>query len=221
MNIFLKISLLTSFTIATISANATGTIDSLPSCIVRMKKNDSLITIVEYNYKAQRWFVIEKKITKPEKNYPDKMTTTKFYNDNCQLVCTWVKGGIAGLNKVVPDTIEKDKIKVLNILTLPDTIQKLGIQKNIKEIQEFSYNGKTLYRILNNTLPAYELAKKGIATIDEPYYDEKGKIVAIFKRATTGTFLRAQQWQPTSFKPTLLVKTINKWTRKNSGYLLQ
>lgn len=221
MNIILKISLLTSFTIATISANATSTTDSLPSCIATMKENDSLISFVEYNYKAQRWFVIGNKTTKPLENYPDKMTTTKFYNDKCQLVCTWMKGGIAGLNKVVPDTIEKEMIKMLNIRSLPDTIQKLGIQKNIKEIQEFMYNGKTLYRILNNTLPAYELAKKGIPTIDEPYYDESGTVIAIFKRATTGTFLRAQQWQPASFKPALLVKTMNKWIRKNTGYLLQ
>ena len=197
-----------------------ATRDSLPACIVSIKK-DTQNLVSEYGYKEQRWFAITKKKNLSPENYPDKMTITKFYNDNCQLVCTWTKGGIAGLNKVAPDTIEKEKIKLLNTLTLPDMIQKVATQKNTKEIQEFIYDGKTLYLIPNNTPPAYELAKKGVATIDEPYYDEKGKLIAIFKRATTGSFLRAQQWQPVTFKPALLFKTKNEWLRKGDTYILQ
>jgi hypothetical protein len=53
-----------------------------------------------------------------ETNISDRQTIIKFYNDSCNLVCTWIKGGIAGMNKVKPDSIEKEKylIFILNLI---------------------------------------------------------------------------------------------------------
>jgi hypothetical protein len=59
------------------------------------------------------------------------MSHQEFFNEDCKIVCTWTRGGIAGLNKATPDTIEKEKIKKVRIVPaeinqkLPsDTVKK-------------------------------------------------------------------------------------------------
>jgi hypothetical protein len=183
----------------------------------------------EYEYKGQRWFVFTKITPPPGPNVSDKTTTTKFYNADCRIVCWWTKGGIAALNKVIPDSVEKNKIKKLAQsdqyaqnpadTVLSDTIRRLAIQLNARYIQQYDYNGQPVYFLATSTLPAYELAKKGIATIDEKYYTGEGKLVATFKRATTGTFMRSQHWEPASFVPSKLILLKRKWVKKNDGYI--
>jgi hypothetical protein len=201
MSYLLKnISLLAIVTLATISSNAIDITDSLPSCITTMKRNDSLVTSAEFEYKGQQWFLIGKKTTQPAKNYPDKMTTTKFYNNNCQLVCTWTRGGIAGLNKVLPDTIDKTKIiKVAEIV--PEKIMELAIKNNAASITEYQYLGQPLY-FLNKGNDRN--APKEMIVI-EPYYDKNGIEIIRFQRANDPSFFRAQGWRPHTVQPEKLV----------------
>lgn len=200
--------------------NVYAVTDSLPACIDSIK-NKTSATVAVYDYKGQHWFVVAPKAKTPPTNYSDQMTYIKFYNSNCQLVCTWTKGGIAGLNRVTPDSIEKEKIKLLTQPMPPDTIQKIARLKNAFDIQEYSYNGKKLYCLTSKIPSVTELAKKGISTKSEPYYDETGKLIATFKRATSGTFMRSQHWEPSSFQTTPPIKTKNSWILKSDLFVLQ
>lgn len=207
-------------TILLLSGNCYAATDSLPACINTMKiSTESSVT--EYEYKGQRWFVFTKIIPPVEPNVSDKMTITKFYNDSCRLACTWTKGGIAGLNRVMPDTIEKEKIKNIAEPLLPQTIEKLATAKSALSIEQYTYQGKLLYRLIQLPLTANQLAAKGIKVIDEPYYNEQGTIIILFKRATSGSFLRAQRWEPASVKPADVTKTKHGWKRNSTGYMYQ
>lgn len=208
--------------------NCYAAIDSLPGCINTLKiATESSVT--EYEYKGQRWFVFTKIIPPPEDKVSDKMTTTKFYNADCKIVCWWTKGGIAGLNRVRPDSVEKSKIKKLDQPTkypktrsdtaLGDTIRQLANQLNARYVQQYDYNGQPVYFLAIITFPAYELAKKGIPVIEEKYYNGSGKWVASFRRATAGMYMRAQRWEPASFVPSNLLKTKKKWIKTNDGYI--
>ncbi len=184
----------------------------LPACIAAIQAKDSLVTITEYRYKGQRWFAIGKKASHPEQNNSDKMSTINFYNDSCKIVCSWKKGGIAGLNKVFPDSVQKEKIiladtttedsnKITNSqkVSLPDSIEKLARLKKSSWIEETIYDGKLVYRFPN--LSDKKTPSK--ITFVNPFYDENGIIVttvALTRRAfwwhkSDGKFSRTQ------FKP--------------------
>ena len=176
------------------------------ACFLKMKQEDSLLMVNQYDYKGQRWFKMENKTTQPVENYPDKMTTTKFYNDNCQLVCTWTRGGIAGLNKVSPDTI--DKTKILKFAEkVPEKIMQLAINHNAVSISKYEYLGQTLYFL--NKRDNYSTPQTTI--VREPYYDKNGSIIITFQRATRGAFLRAQRWEPYDVDTKKLIKKGIVW----------
>lgn len=217
-------------TIIFIYGNCYAATDSLPPCINTIKiSTESFVT--EYEYKGQRWFVLTKIKPPHENRISDKIYNTKFYDANCKLVCTWTKGGIAGYNKVSPDTIEKAKIKIKDITpkdsskkisvtsnALPDTIVKLALAKNVQEVVEYLYQDKILYRF---HYPSYydQLPKKGCVTYDDPYYDKNGKVILVYKRAIKGMFTRAEHWEPASVKRSDVTKVKNGvWLREKNNY---
>ena len=204
--------------------------DSLPACINTMKISTTSF-VTEYEYKGQQWFVFTKIHPPRENEISDKMTHTKFYDAGCKLVCTWTKGGITGMNRVTPDTVEKLKIKKIEIVpkdsikkyynylnALPDTIIKLALAKNSSEIKEFLYQDKILYTF-RYPFSYKPIPKKGSVTIDNPYYDESGKVIIIYKRAIQSTFLRAERWVPASVKRSDVSEVKNGvWTREKNNY---
>ena len=216
-------------------ASGYARIDSLPSCINKMRSAYPRLKTEEYEYKGQRWFTIVNDTSVKVENYPDRLYYIKFYDTACKLVCTWKRGGIAGLNQTIPDTVDKSKInkvqkslesadrsqkkKISMVNELPEPIVKIALLKGAAFIQEYSYHDTILYCISSSNLPANQLAQKGIATIDDVYYGAAGKIIATFKRATEASFYRAQQWVPAGFdNVSLKKKTFGKWRRKDNMY---
>ena len=204
--------------------------DSLPPCIAEMKiSTESFVT--EYKYKGQRWFVFTKINPPRENRISDKIYNTKFYDANCKLVCTWTKGGIAGFNKVTPDTIEKAKIKKIEIIqkdtikkyltnsnALPDTILKLALAKNVEEVKEYVYRDKILYTF-HYPLYKNKLPKKDSLIIDYPYYDETGKMILVKKSAFQSMSSRAEYWQPISVYNSDVKEVKNFiWLREKNNY---
>jgi hypothetical protein len=204
--------------------------DSLPGCINEMKiSTESFVT--EYEYKGQRWFVFTKNNPPPEPNVSDRMTNTTFYNSDCKIVGWWTKGGIAGLNKVTPDTIEKSKIKKIGIVpkdtiikqnassnALPDSIVKLALAKNCSEVKEYLYQDKILYNF-RYPLNYREVPKEGSVTIDVPYYDKNGKVILIYKSAIKGMYKRAERWVPAIVKRDDVTEVPNCiWLREKNTY---
>lgn len=213
-----------------LSGNCNAAADSLPACINTMKiSTESVVT--EYEYKGQRCFVLTKINPPCENEVSDKITSTKFYNANCKLVCTWTKGGIAGFNKVTPDTIEKAKIKKIkivledtikkpsaNLTALPDTIVKLALAKNVQEVKEYVYRDKILYTF---RYPPYtkRLTKEDSLIIDYPYYDESGKVILTKKSAFLTMNSRAEYWQPISVYNSDVKEVKNGvWIREKNNY---
>ncbi len=212
-------------------AESYAAIDStLPPCI-KNKVDSNQLNVTEYDYKGQRWFVTAIQNPKIENN-SDKLTTIKFYTDNCKPACIWQEGGIAGLNKVTPDTIDKTKILLIRTIKfdtlqkknndyLPYPVIKLADLRQGINIQEYLYKNQRLYWI-NVPLTATkrkELLDKRITTVDEPYYDEKGKIVILYKRALEGMFTRSAQWVPSSVKQADVIKIPNGyWYRKDGTF---
>lgn len=217
------------FTILFQCGNCFANTDSLPPCINNITYAAPK-TVTEYEYKGQHWFSFT--ITSPasEKNHPDKLITTRFYNYDCQLMATWMKGGIAGFNKITPDTIEKEKIIIIRTQTidssdlqeakkygqLPDTIKKLALIKNARKIKEYNYKGIKLFCFLspmsNTTIQT--------STIDDPYYDETGKIILIYKRASKPMFSRSEKWIPENVKKNEVVAiSKGEWNRKDNQYI--
>ena len=204
--------------------------DSLPDCINTMKiSTESVVT--EYEYKGQRWFNFTKINPPTEPNISDKMYYTKFYDTGCKLVCTWTKGGIAGFNKVTPDTVQKEKIKKIEIIpkdsikkystisnALPDTLVKMALAKNSSEVKEYLYQDKILYTF-RYPFSYKPIPEKGSVTIDNPYYDESGKVILIYKSAIQATYTRAERWVPASVKR-LDVKEVKNgvWIREKNNY---
>ena len=215
-----------------IGENTYACVDSLPSCLIQMNKAFPRMKVSEYDYKGQSWFVIVQDSLSKIVQTPDDRTHTKFFNKDCQLVCTWTKGGLVPLNRVIPDSIEKTKIIKLPRpgkidpqhpldTVLSDTIRRLAKQLNARFVQQYDYNGQAVYFLATITQPAYELAQKGVSTTEEKYYDSAGKWVATFRRATAGMFSRSQRWEPSSFVPSKLVLTKSKWVKKNDNYIFE
>ncbi|MBP9103900.1 MAG: hypothetical protein KBF82_08570 [Chitinophagaceae bacterium] len=166
-------------------ANCYAATDSIPSCIMDMKKTFPLLSVTEYQYKGQPWFLIVKDTVaeKVVKN-ADHQTHLKFYNQECELVCTWTKGGIAALNRVIPDSVEKEKIIKLptqpdtaakkNSIPatdiLPDTIAKLAIIKGITWIEETNCKEDNLYRFENKKA----MKNNGVPVFDGAYFNQQG-----------------------------------------------
>ena len=187
----------------------------LPPCIKLWKKNNPA-RVSEYNYKGQRWFVFESKQQDTlEKNISDRQTIIKFYNDSCNIVCTWTKGGIAGMNRVKPDSIEKEKIFMIysEPYSVPETLLQIALSKKSIAIDRYEYKGQVLYKLIDSAQSPNELNKKDIKFISEYYYNEKGKIVLEFRRATASMFYRAQRWIPANTEPAKLIRIKNIWKK--------
>jgi hypothetical protein len=165
--------------------------DSLPACILKMKQKDSLLTVEKYDYKGQQWFVMSRMLTLKESQMSDRMYHLEFYNKDCKLVCTQKKGGFAGLNKVLPDTI--DKTKIIKIAEkVPEKIMLLAIKNNAASISEYQYLGQPLYFLHINH--PYNSPKDTI--VIKPYYDKTGRVIIFLKRVTNPDFTRAERWEP-------------------------
>ncbi len=153
MNLFLAI-----YSITCVHSQFTIIKDTIPPCINLIKTETGKL-ITKYEYKGQYWYAFRTPAMKVIDNTSDKMTTITFYDSTCHVVGRWVKGGIAGLNKTTPDTIQKEKIIPLwaekdtavnqtsnnKKYILPDTIQKMAIQKKAKWIQQSDCAGKIYY----------------------------------------------------------------------------
>ncbi len=123
-------------------------VDTIPDCISYMKTDTGKL-LSKYEYKGQYWYAFQPAL-KVVDNNSDKMTTITFYDSTCHVVAKWTKGGIAGLNNVSPDTVDKKSIIPLwaekdsavtkasaySKTVLPDTIQKMAILKKAKWIQQ-------------------------------------------------------------------------------------
>jgi len=187
MKIFLNHTI---FLILTVSCctNIFAATDSLPPCIGSVL-NIEPRTVTQYDYKGQRLYSYKTSYQTRPQNNSDQMTTIRFYDSNCRLVFTWTRGGIAGLNKIIPDSIQKDKIitirtdtldtmvvkKIVTPTSLPDSITKLAALKKSYWIEENNYKGNLLFRFQN---PADKSTTSKV-TFAGPWYDEKGKIVAV------------------------------------------
>ena len=185
---------------------AGAAVDSLPACILKMKQKDSLIMVNQYDYKGQRWFGMRRMLTLKESQISDRMYHLEFYNKDCQLVCTWIKGGIAGLNKVLPDTIDKTKIIIVPD-KVPEKIMQLALLNNAAYITEYEYLGQSLYFLYKNK---DKNAQKEMINI-EPYYDKNGIEIIRFQRANDPSFSRAQGWRPITVKPEKLLQKGTIW----------
>lgn len=116
------------------------------------------------------------------------MTTIRLYDWSCHPKATWMKGGVAGLNKILPDTIEKEKIvtvrvlildttkgmKATNLSLLPDAIYKLALSKNSFWIQQTAHQQGSLFQ-LQNPSDDNSVAK---ITFGGACYDKYGNTVA-------------------------------------------
>lgn len=205
--------------------------DTIPPCINTMKIETGRI-LSEFDYKGQYWFSFTNPDDTIKNNNSDKLTTWSFYDANCKLVARWQKGGVAGLNKITPDTIDKKKIILIRTLQfdtlqkketsinhLPGPVVKVADSLHGMSIQEYKYKGQRLYlvHVLLTAIQRKELLNKGIVTVDEPYYDEKGKIIIRYKRALDGMFLRAAQWVPASVRQADVVKVQDGYWYKKDG----
>lgn len=154
---------------STTAPSVNDTLRSLPLCIEALQAKDSLAIAIEYRYKGQRWFVISVKRLEVPSRISDTMTTTRFLDDSCRVVCTWKKGGVAGLNRVIPDTVDKNKLFPF----VPDTIRKKAIAEKITVIQVCSYNRNIVYLLSKQTLAQ----NRSTYHFDDRYYDARGTLV--------------------------------------------
>ncbi len=172
--------------------------DSLPSCILKMKHKDSLLIVDKYDYKGQEWFCLRRMLTLKASQISDRMYRLEFYNKDCKLVCTQIKGGIAGLNKLLPD-----KTKIVKIPEkVPEKILLLATNNNAASITEYEYLGQILYFL--NKLNDWGPPKK---IIIDSYYDKNGLEIIYHQRATDPAFFRADRWEPNAtVHPEKLIK---------------
>ena len=169
-------------------SNLFAATDSLPPCVGPVLQVEPRI-VTQYNYKGQQLYSYKTTNQTRPQNASDQMTTIRFYDSNCQLVFTWTRGGIAGLNKLTPDSIQKEKIitirtdtldtlvakKLQPLTNLPDGIAKLAIQKKSYWIEENNYKGNYIYRFQN---PADTASTSKVIFVGS-WYDEKGKAIPV------------------------------------------
>lgn len=219
------------FTLSILSGRVTrASSDSLPGCITSVQLHDPYL-FTEYEYKGQRWFSLASS-SEGKLNIPHDIKTIRFYDLKCQLVCSWVRGGFVMVDKITPDTVERKKITTISTRVLdsnetkqlkpfwqlPDSILKLALSKNSREVKEYLYQDKKLYRLTHP--PGFaQQAEKGSVTIDELYYNQSGKIILIYKRATKGMYSRAERWVPDSVKRSDVTEVPNGlWIREKNNY---
>ncbi len=185
--------------------------DSLPPCIVHLSTKEPVL-FYQYEYKGKQLFSFKtaEQLANEKKNISDKMVTTRYYDYNCQLFCTTIKGGVAGLNKIMPDSVEKTKIILVNTIVsdtivakkaipapaLPDTIAQLFKQKKIDWIEEITSDGKRLFRFQLKTTNS-KIVFAG------PYYTESGAIGTTGKTTGKGAWWHASgtSFLRTQFRP--------------------
>ncbi|MEO5948601.1 MAG: hypothetical protein ABIP79_17430 [Chitinophagaceae bacterium] len=152
----IHIILLISATLLFGCSYASPAVDSLPACILKMMQKDSFLTVDKFDYKGQQWFSISRILTLKESQISDRMYQLKFYNDNCQLICTWTRGGIAGFNKVSPDSIDKTKIikvakkvleKIPAVDSIPACILKMKQKDSLLIVDKYDYRGQQWFGI--------------------------------------------------------------------------
>jgi hypothetical protein len=191
--------------------NVKAATDSLPPCISNSLQIEPRI-VTQYDYKGQRLFSYKTSAQTKPNNNSDQMSTIRFYDYNCRLVFTWIKGGVAGLNKTMPDSIQKEKIITIRVDTLdtivvrktqstpvlPDTIAKLALKKNSGWIEESSYKGNYYYRF--ETPASNSTSQK--TTFGGPYYNEKAIIVTPAKSSMIAWWhIRNGKFSRTPFRP--------------------
>jgi len=187
----LHLIFLITATLFCVSTYASPASDSLPACILKMKQKDSLLIVDKYDYKGQQWFSMRRMLTLKASKMPDRMYHLDIYTKDCKLVCTWINGGFAALNKVLPDTI--DKTKIIKIAEkVPEKIMLLAIKNNAASISEYQYLGQPLYFLHINH--PYNSPKDTI--VIKPYYDKTGRVIIFLKRITNPDFTRAERWEP-------------------------
>lgn len=158
---------------------ATGTIckaqTKIPNCIKdSIDKYEALVAL--YSYKGQPWFGVT---NRTNNNISDRQIITKFYDTDCRLMATNVKGGIAGINKMTPDTVAISK--VLPFIT--DTIKRISEQLSVKRIAVCNYKGAIVYLLTMQSVAG----NRSILKITDNYYSEMGNLIL------TNTYI--QNWQ--------------------------
>ena len=104
---------------------------------------------------------LRRMLTLKESQISDQMYHLEFYNKDCKLVCTQVKGGIAGLNKVKPDSIDKTKIVKVTDEKVPEKIMQLAVKNNAASISEYHIRDKhCIFYIL--TIPITHQKKRSL-----------------------------------------------------------
>ena len=188
--------------------------DTIPPCIAHIKKETGK-RLTKYEYKGQYWFSYQP-LEKVVDNNSDKMTTITFYDSTCQVVARWTKGGIAGLNKISPDTVDKKKIiplwaekpdtvtaktaaKTPVANTLPDSITRMALSKKINWIEESNCKEVTLYRFEKVT-SGNNSSKIEFAGL---YYNEQGKAIPKGSSCVTKSWwhLYNGKFNRTQFRP--------------------
>ncbi|MEJ7674277.1 MAG: hypothetical protein WKF59_16680 [Chitinophagaceae bacterium] len=171
-----------------------------------MKQKDSLLIVDKYDYKGQQWFSMRRMLTLKESQMSDRMYHQEFYNKDCKLVCTLTKGGIAGLNKVLPDTIDKTKIIKVGG-KVPENIMQLAIKYNGISISIYEYLGQPLYLLKFQ----YSRLHNPKQIIRESYYDKNGIEKISYKRATDPAFSRQEGWEPSDVQPEKIISKSVIW----------
>lgn len=145
------------------------TTDSLPVCLEKRRQSDSLQCFVVYTYKGEQWFVTTDGLQK-NKQTPAKVYTESVYNSKCKLIATWQKGGngIMTVNKIIPDTVNKNELKIF----IPDSTRATAIKNKIATISLCNNKGRLVY-FLTKTL----YSTRSFDVIKDWYYDEYGYLM--------------------------------------------
>lgn len=205
-------------TVSLCLAVVTGhTQSSFPGCLQK-NAGDSTLSVQEYYYKGQIWYGVTPKNIKKVSDY---MATTQLFDTACGIIGNWKKGGIAGLNKISPDTIDTKKLwlRQSHPFIIPDTIRIIATQQHASSIDAYTYKGEPLY-----SMPPKKIlspAEKNKKIIREYYYRADGSVVLIYKRAAEASFMRAQGWETPGADPAKLKKLFYHWQQYGDDYLYQ
>lgn len=129
-----------------------------------INKYEGLVAV--YSYKGQQWFGVT---NKANNNISDRQVITKFYDSDCRLIATNVKGGIAGINKMIPDTVEISKVLPL----ISDAIKRISEQLSIKRIVVCNYRGNVVYLLTVKS----DAGNRSTLKITDSYYSEMGDLI--------------------------------------------
>lgn len=183
-----------------------------PPCMEE-KATDSNTMIRQYYYKGQLWYGVSHK---PPPKQTDNLITIELFDRDCNAMGKWKKGGIAALNKLQPDTIEVKKLwlRQFHSFIIPGTIRLIAQQQHALAIDAYVYKGEPLYAMPSKKI--LTAAEKNKKIIREYYYRADGTVVLVFKRATEGSFMRAQGWETAGVDP-LQLKKLSYYWQQNAG----